>query len=495
MVGSVFCAPHAAAIVPAESPHVAETARIDLDFWRIAFGVDAPDAGGQRGFAFCGAVGIVSFFAVVGAGAGGDVEEVVGTEGDLRDAVVERVDAVGIGHGKPGFGVGHRRGCAENHGVAELRAHIEIGRIGNDVEAVFVIEKNAERFRAFVQARKIDAFEDLLDRPAADVDLVNVGVDVECEKGLACTVAGEAGDRGWWAGDFAELESWRRDRRGGVAIGGDCDAPPIATHSAIEKIAGILKQLSIIHLYTAPRFLLELIMSLIKRVAFFVAAVVVAGCIMHVEHGGSNWSSGNDNDLKFRRAIDVTADQAIASLDFHVPYSSVTVTSNPSITRVRITGHVRELTENESSIEWSASGPKLVTHSTPPARFDGVEIEVPAGTNLAVFSSSGSVTAHNLAATQRVELNSAYGSIALRDCGAIPDIHLETSSGSVAVEKIESFHNLHIHSSYGSLEIARVNGDLDANLVARTSSGSIRMSGVRNAKIDADSSYGSVAAG
>ncbi len=234
-------------------------------------------------------------------------------------------------------------------------------------------------------------------------------------------------------------------------------------------------------------------MSLIKRVVFFVAAVAVAGCIMHVEHGESNWTSGNDNDLKVRRAIDATADQAIATLDFHVPYSSVTVTSNLSITRMRITGHVKELTENESSIEWTPSGPKLVTHSTPPARFDGVQIEVPAGTNLAVFSSSGSVAASNLAATQHVELNSAYGSIALRDCGAIPNIHLETSSGSVTVEKIESFHNLHVHSSYGSLEIAQVTGDADANLVANTSSGSIRMSGVRNARIDAQSSYGSVA--
>jgi DUF4097 and DUF4098 domain-containing protein YvlB len=211
----------------------------------------------------------------------------------------------------------------------------------------------------------------------------------------------------------------------------------------------------------------------------------------------STWTTSSTSDenkqLPIRRPIDLTSDVALDHLDLNLPYSSITITSGPSISRLHITGHIKEATENEASVQFTSTGPRLITHTNPPGRFDGITLEVPPSVDLDCVTAAGAVSAAHLAATKSVRLKSAYGSITLADCAPLTTVKLTTSAGAIIVKQIQSFHDLHIHSDYGHLELADVTGDNDkANLKATTSSGSITLNNVRKCDLAASSSYGSV---
>ena len=227
---------------------------------------------------------------------------------------------------------------------------------------------------------------------------------------------------------------------------------------------------------------------LIVVILFFV--VIPFACIVH--RSGS-YSSGTRDELKVRREIDLTSDVTLKELKLNCSYSSITIVSGPSVSKLHLTGHLREITENEANIEFTETGPRIVSKSDPPARFDGITLEIPAGIDVDVVTSSGSVTASKLAATKRVLLKSSYGSLSLTECEPIQTIKLHTSSGSITVEKIKNFHELDAHSNYGSVTIADVRGDdAGATVKANTSSGSVTVKNVGKCELVAASSYGAV---
>ena len=229
------------------------------------------------------------------------------------------------------------------------------------------------------------------------------------------------------------------------------------------------------------------------HIAIVLVVLAGIGCSFHACQQQGSYTHWQGDQLKVRRAIDVTSDVPLTGLDLDVSYSSVTITSDPSITQLRVTGHVREETENECSIEFTATGPRLVTRSNPPARFDGITLHLPPGKNIDCRTGSGSITVSKLSATDSVTLKSGYGSITLGECAPIKKIDLNTSSGSLTVRKIERFDDLTLRTSYGSIELSDLTGASPATkLNAKTSSGSIELSNVHKCELTAVSSYGSV---
>ena len=102
-VGAVFGGEELAEGIEAEAEGIAESFGEDFELGVIVLWIEPPDGGGGGGFAFLGEVGLIAFFAVVGARAAGDVHHSVGTLGDVGDRVLEDVDGEGDVDVEPGL--------------------------------------------------------------------------------------------------------------------------------------------------------------------------------------------------------------------------------------------------------------------------------------------------------------------------------------------------------------------------------------------------------
>jgi len=223
------------------------------------------------------------------------------------------------------------------------------------------------------------------------------------------------------------------------------------------------------------------------RIVWILLAAAALGCTIRSSSFGNN-----DDKLKFHRQIDLTSDKPLTALDIDLSYSNITIVSTPATKFLHLTGEIYETAQNEASVEFTSTGPRLISHSTPPARFNDIKLEIPPGINVNAGTSSGHVSASDLAATKSVKLHSSYGNIELANCSPIADIKLETSSGHVTIKKVKSFHSLKANSSYGNINLSEMSGDDGAVLDAVTQSGHVTCSDVNHAKIALSSSYGNI---
>src|SRR6185503_6188600 len=100
----VVSAEQFATVVPAKAITVAQSIGEDLTGRVFGRRIQSPQAGRICQFAAFIIVGIVSRFIAVGAGAAADVEQTIGSEGDMADTMIKRADAPGIAGLKPRFG-------------------------------------------------------------------------------------------------------------------------------------------------------------------------------------------------------------------------------------------------------------------------------------------------------------------------------------------------------------------------------------------------------
>jgi len=233
------------------------------------------------------------------------------------------------------------------------------------------------------------------------------------------------------------------------------------------------------------------------RVVLLLGGIVlcVGGCMINLDGG-----SGRYKHEKIMHLSDTLASGM--HLEATTPSGSITVQGTDTTTcTVKATIRARARTEEKAEVlaeqievHLQSSPEGLRLSATYPVRQSGqsfsisYEITVPVHTELQCKTSSGSITLKDLQGDVHAQTSS--GSIKTSDLGQ-GDINCHTSSGSVSLVRGQALGTCELRTSSGSVKAIEVHAQ---SLYLKTSSGSVTADQVTCQKINGHSSSGNVRA-